>query len=152
MIAPETLSSLTALCARMDGQRRLSREDIARLSNARFGEIWPAMASGATFGEANAGVLGFLASPDATDSLARIEHDLDAQISIVDGMFTEYLAHGDIPAPHYAMRIAILLSKAKAKEQEADFLRGWCKHFGRVRNGGNYSKLAERARKLGVYK
>jgi len=81
--------------------------------------------------------------------MRKADQDLDWQCNTVDKAFTQYREQGEIPAPHYPMRIAILLRKAKEHEREKAFLTAWCRHFPEG-PGGTYDKLAERARKLGV--
>jgi hypothetical protein len=107
------------------------------------------MMQGQTYGQASGGALGFLSQQDGLQVLRSIEHDLDAQVAIVSRSFDDYLARGEVPAPHYAMRVAILLSKNGHKRHEMAFLAAWCKHFGSV-GGATYEKLAARARKLGM--
>lgn len=147
------LLAVEALTRRMQNTPVLSAAEVDRLSKKHMASIWPAIRAGKSYGEASGGVLGFLSGADPQAQLKSIEHDLGAQAEIAAKSFDEYLKRGEIPAPYYPMRIAILLSKAGNKEQEKAFLAAWCKHFGSARNsGGKYGKLAERARKLGAYR
>jgi hypothetical protein len=98
------------------------------------------------------GELSILNQPEAEfrAELALIENDIDRQSEIIIEALNFWFTRGDAPPPYYAWRIAIILSKAKRKDDEATFLKLWCKHFGSVR-GRRYEMLSERARKLGVY-
>jgi len=84
--------------------------------------------------------------------LKNTNNDLDFQVRIVADDFSQYVTTGDAPAPYYPMRIAIILSKAKMKDKEREFLAAWCRHFGALgrRVGGSYGDLVRRAEKLGV--
>lgn len=104
--------------------------------------------TGESWGESAGGALSFLAQPDALAQVKSIDNDLTAQIKIVSDSFVEYLDNGEIPAPYYPWRIAIILRKAKLPQTELDFLRAWCLHFGTVTRGARYKMLAERRRKL----
>ena len=75
--------------------------------------------------------------------------DMGWQCDTVDEAFARYVRTGEIPAPHYPLRIAILLRKAKEPERERRFLAAWCRHF-ETGPGAKYSKLSERARKTGA--
>ena len=77
------------------------------------------------------------------------DKDLGWQIQTVETAFRDYLETGWIPAPHYPLRVAILLRKAKERERERAFLAAWCRHFP-AETGGRYDTLAERARKTGA--
>jgi hypothetical protein len=84
--------------------------------------------------------------------LKNTNNDLDFQVKIVADDFSQYVVTGEAPAPYYPMRIAIILSKAKMKDQEREFLAAWCRHFSAIgrRVGGSYGDLVKRAEKLGV--
>ena len=106
--------------------------------------------TGETYGQA-AGGLTFLNGPQEVvrDHLKSIDNDLGAQVGIVADTFQDYLKTGEVPPPHYPWRIAVILSKAKMKDLEREFLAAWCKHFPKG-NGGRYEDLVSRARKLGA--
>jgi len=146
------LPAVEALCHRMWRQPRLSDADIARRAEEHMQRVWRQVEAGQPVDEATLGVLGFLAQPEGQARLQAIAHDLGAQTRIVDGLFSEYLERGQVPAPHFAMRVAELLAEAGHARHEMAFLAAWCKHFGHVRNGTTATKLAERARALGVYR
>ena len=79
------------------------------------------------------------------------DKDLGWQIQTVESAFRDYLKTGDIPAPYYPLRVAILLRKAKENERERAFLAAWCRHFEAGSGiGATYPKLHERARKTGA--
>lgn len=146
------ISDLEALSLRMWNQTPVSTAEVRELSRERIRAIWPKVVSGQTYDEADGGVLAFLTTPDAQEHLRKIEHDLEAQVKIVDGMFDEYLAYGKVPSPHFAMRIAVLLSTSGYMRHEMAFLAGWCKHFGEAQSNSVYTELAERARSLRMYR
>lgn len=145
----EALCALEALCHRMWNQPRLSEADIARRAEEHMQAIWRQAEKGSPADEAALGVLGFLSQPEGQVHLRAIAHDLGAQTAIVDGMFSEYLERGQIPAPYFARRVSSLLSEAGHERHEMAFLAAWCKHFGHLRNG-THARLVERARQLGM--
>lgn len=81
--------------------------------------------------------------------IKEVDHDLGWQCRTVSDAFERYLKIGEMPAPHFPMRVAILLRKAKDFDREKRFLAGWCKHFPKG-NGVKYGQLVERAKKAGV--
>lgn len=81
--------------------------------------------------------------------LKSTDQNLDWQCDTVADFFRRYLQIGEVPAPYFPMRVAILLRKAKEHEREKRFLSAWCRHFPSG-NGVKYGKLVERARKLGA--
>lgn len=79
------------------------------------------------------------------------DKDLGWQCDTVETAFRHYLETGDIPAPHYPLRVAILLRKAKERERERAFLAAWCRQFPAGTGVGmTYLKLHERAAKTGA--
>lgn len=76
------------------------------------------------------------------------DNDLSQQVTIVQKSFDYWLKTGEIPAPYYAFRIAVILRKAKHKDLEKQFLEAWVRHFPDG-NGKRYADLVERARKMG---
>lgn len=83
--------------------------------------------------------------------LKKIDNNLEEQVNIVYKDFENYLKTGETPAPYYAWRIAIILSKQKMKDKELAFLDAWCQHFSSVKTpGSRYKKLIDRAVKKGV--
>ena len=100
-----------------------------------------------SWGEAAGGALSFLAKPDALQQIKSIDNDLGAQVKIVSDSFAEHLGNGEIPAPYYSWRIAVILRKAKLSAIELEFLRAWCMHFGAV-IGTRYEMLADRLNKM----
>lgn len=61
--------------------------------------------------------------------MKQVDQDLAWQCETVTAAFEQFLKTGEIPAPHYPMRVAILLRKAKDLIREKQFLAAWCKHF-----------------------
>ncbi len=78
-----------------------------------------------------------------------VDQDLVWQCETVTAAFERYLKTGEIPAPHYPMRIVVLLHKAKDFDRERQFLAAWCNHFPSG-NGATYAALVERAKKTGA--
>lgn len=103
-----------------------------------------------TFGEAS-GAPDFLNLDEASFRafMKKADQDLSWQCDTVSDAFRRYLEIGEIPAPHYPMRIAVLLSKARDLDREKQFLAVWCMHFPSG-NGTTYSKLVERAKRVGA--
>lgn len=108
---------------------------------------------GESYGVASGGP-AFLNQPEDAffAYMKSIDNDLDVHVGIVKDAFKLYVQRGEIPAPHYAWRIAVILRKAKMKEKEKEFLTAWCRHFGKIerRAGVTYADLAERAAKMGI--
>lgn len=77
------------------------------------------------------------------------DQDLAWQCGTVSEAFTRYLETGEIPAPHYPMRVAVLLRKTNELNRERQFLAVWCRHFPSG-NGAKYATLVERAKKTGA--
>ena len=105
---------------------------------------------GLTYGKAS-GAPEFLNQDEESFShfMKEVDQDLDWQCDTVAAAFDRYGKTGEIPAPHYPMRVAVLLRKAKELEREKQFLAGWCKHFPSG-NGAKYHVLVERAKKAGA--
>lgn len=130
-----------------------------RLSPAQIDELWkahslkiatPMLETGDTRGQASEGPAFLSLQENAfRDHLRSIDNDLTAQVEIVDKACRAFFETGQLPAPYYAWRIAIILSKAKLKGREKEFLTAWCRHFAEGR-GSRYGEIVERARKLGV--
>lgn len=81
--------------------------------------------------------------------MKQVDQDLAWQCGTLTAAFNRYLKTGEIPAPHYPMRVAILVRKAKDFHREKQFLAAWCKHFPSG-NGATYAALVERAKKIGA--
>jgi hypothetical protein len=58
-----------------------------------------------------------------------IDNNLGEQIAIVAEAFSTYLATGEVPAPHYPWRIAVILRRAKMPEAENEVSRGLVSAF-----------------------
>lgn len=105
---------------------------------------------GLTYGEAS-GAPDFLNQDEASFRafMKEADQDLSWQCDTVIDAFQRYLATGEVPAPHYPMRIAVLLRKARDFAREKHFLAAWCQHFPSG-NGTTYAKIVERAKKCGA--
>ena len=131
----------------------LSQQQLKKLRKENESEAVSRMLeTGETYGEASGG-LEFLNQPesDVLSYLKSIDNDLFAQVEIVNTACREYFKTGEIPAPYYPWRIAVILSKRKMKDREREFLAGWCRHFS-LGIGGRYGDLVRRAEKLEVSK
>lgn len=108
---------------------------------------------GITWGEAT-GAHPILIQPEETfrAELRSINNNLVAQINVIEHYLPKWFSAGEFPPPYYAMRVAIILRKAKEHERERNFLATYLKNF-RSRYGGSRSdeQLIERAVKLGVH-
>lgn len=78
---------------------------------------------------------------------AHIESDLGKQIQIVSRSVEKWFSTGDIPAPHYPWRVAVLLSRSKLVDHERRFLTAFCRHFGKAR-GKKFEQIAQREQQL----
>ncbi len=81
--------------------------------------------------------------------IKKADQNLKLQCEMLKDSFEQHQQTGETPAPHYPMRIAILLRRANDYDRERKFLAAWCKHF-LSGNGSTYGKLVERARKTGA--
>jgi hypothetical protein len=103
------------------------------------GETWNQASSGPTFLSLN--------DEAFRDHMRKIDNDLGEQTAIVSQSFAKYLESGEIPAPYYPWRIAVILRRAQEPELERRFLAAWCRHFP-MGNGQRYAQLIERYQKL----
>ena len=124
-----------------DRQKELLRQAILGMSS-----------QGVTYGQATGAPAYFDQGHDSFRAFIReVDHDLEWQCRTVSDAFRRYYEIGDLPAPHYPMRIAILLRKEKESALERRFLSAWCRQFkSGVGVGVTYSKLIERALKVGA--
>lgn len=145
------LDKLTMLVAFLIEARPLSRAELEKIWKANSNRTFSRMLeTGKTYGQAS-GAPAFLTylEEDFRRHMRSIDNDLGAQVKIVEAACRSYFVTGEIPAPHYPWRIAIILRKAKQTEHERAFLAAWCRHFPEG-NGVIYGKLIERARKCGL--
>lgn len=144
-------TELAALTHRFNTTPILPQHRARELFRASFASVFPAILEGQTYGQASGG-LAILNQPEDAfrAELRAIDNDLGRQIAIVNQSLDNWFEKGEQRAPYYPWRIAVILGKAKRKQEEADFLAAWCHHFGNI-VGGRYSKLSERARKLGAF-
>ena len=144
------LKKVDQLIAFMDGTKPLSQRKRDRLSRRHHRRTVRRMFDeGVTYNQASGGP-DFLNQPDEKTFRAVIrntDQDLSWQCDTVSEAFERYLKTGEIPAPYYPMRIAILLRKAKEAEREHDFLGAWCRHF-QTGPGAKYAQLVERKAKV----
>ena len=124
----------------------------AQKRNSRFfREVLAKMRDGGTsYGQAS-GSPEFLNQDEESFPIFMKEADQDLawQCGTVSQAFRDYLENGEIPAPHYPMRVAILLRKTKEIDRERKFLAVWCKHFPSG-NGATYAAIVKRAKKVGA--
>lgn len=145
-------SELAQLTHRLAVTPLLARQRDNELHRAHFERAFPKMLEGQTYGQATGG-LSVLNQPSEEAFRAELkatDNDLGRQISIVNEALDGWFDQGEIPAPYYAWRVAVILGKAKRKAEEAAFLAAWCKHFGTTK-GNRYEMIAARAVKLGAY-
>lgn len=124
-------------------RERLYRESARADTTKMLGE-------GLTHGQAS-GAQEFLNQDEESFRafMKKADQDLQWQCETVTAAFKRYRQTGEIPAPHYPMRIAVLLHKAKDFNREKQFLAAWCRHFPSG-NGVTYAALIERAKKTGA--
>lgn len=144
------LGRLDALTEFLKEAPILTSQQLKELSKANGRKTLSRMlATGETYGQAS-GAPDFLNQPesDFRVHLQSIDNDLSAQVDIVDAACRLYFKTGEVPAPYYPWRIAVILSKRKMKDRERDFLTSWCRHFA-FGIGSRYGDLVNRAEKLG---
>ncbi|THK37386.1 hypothetical protein EHS39_14265 [Ensifer sp. MPMI2T] len=146
-----TLARLDTLTAFLKDEPKLTAKQLEKLRKAHSRETVSRMLeTGETYGQAS-GAPAFLSMPEADfrAHLRSIDNDLAVQLEIVDKACRSYFDTGEIPAPYYPWRIAVILSKLKMKEREREFLACWCRHFAHG-IGARYGELVKRAERLGV--
>ena len=123
---------------------KLMRTNLRRASKRMLDE-------GQSFGQATGGP-AFLHQDESEfrEFMKKVDQDLAWQCDTVSTAFERYLQIGEVPAPHYPMRIAVLLRKAKDFDRERRFLAAWCRHFPSG-NGRTYQTLVERAKKVNAF-
>ena len=107
------------------------------------------LSTGRLYGEVSGSPNAALFTPDEVEfreRLRTIDNNLAEQVEIVAAAVNFYFRHGEIPAPYYAWRIAVILRKRKEYQREADFLAGFAKHFCRG-GGAKYIKISDRVPK-----
>ncbi|MCR9282635.1 MAG: hypothetical protein NXH99_13150 [Rhodobacteraceae bacterium] len=147
-VAVERLRSLVEFLA---ATPKMTSDQIEKLSKKHLREITSRMLeTGESHGEASGGPT-FLNEPEDQfrNHLNSIDNDLAAQVEIVDDSCRKYFETGEVPAPYYAWRIAIILGKSKKANLEREFLAAWCKHFSDG-VGARYEALVKRAIKKGA--
>lgn len=144
-----SIDSLVTLIDCMEQTPRLSDNEVRALYEPYSESLFERMIStGQRLGEVRGGTLSFLAEVDDRSDVIARDQDFDWQLGVVSGTFSEFLQTGEVPPPHYAMRVAILLRKAARQDLERQFLQGWEKHFGGRGVGSTYSKLSQRLAKI----
>lgn len=125
-------------------QRRRLADRFTRAAVAK------ALSEGLTYGQAS-GAPEFLNQDEDSFRafIKKVDQDIEWQCDTVAAAFDRYRKTGEVPAPHYPMRIAVLLRKAKEFDRERRFLAAWCRHFPSG-NGATYGALLERAKKAGA--
>jgi hypothetical protein len=144
------LERLDVLTLFLMGAAILTPQQIEKLRKARSRKTVSRMLeTGESYGQAS-GAPDFLNQPegDFRAHLLSIDNDLSAQVEIVDTSCRAFFETGEMPAPYYPWRIAVILGKAKMRDREREFLSAWCRHFAAGR-GKRYDELVERAKKLG---
>lgn len=110
---------------------------------------------GITYGQASSAVLGPGQNPlehlnqdqNAVQAhLRSIDNDLGAQLAILEAAFSLWFSIGEVVAPYYAWRVALILRKAKRHDLELKWLSAWCRHFGPEEywGGQRFKALADR--------
>lgn len=145
------LARLDALTKFLKAAPKLSPQQLDKLRRAHsHNAVSRILETGKTYGQAS-DAPSFLQLPesDFRTHLQSIDNDLSAQLDIVDKACRSYFDTGEVPAPYYPWRVAIILSKRRMNDRERDFLAGWCRHFSSG-IGGRYGELVKRAEKLGI--
>jgi hypothetical protein len=142
------LDSLLILIECMEITPRLAQKEVEELRKKQLKIIDRMIETGENWNKASSGP-SFLSLDEKSFQahMRMIDNDLGEQTSIVSKAFAGYLEIGEMPAPYYAWRIAVILRRAKMLEIERRFLAAWCRHF-MEGNGSRYAALNERNRKL----
>lgn len=148
-IGKNNLTSLLVLIDCMERTPRLTDDEVKALYEPYSRRIFDEMLdTGESLGEVRGGTLRFLSRADDRSEIIARDQDFDWQLGVVSGCFSEFLQTGDIPPPHYAMRVAVLLRKSKLPDLERRFLEAWEKHFGGRGIGATYVALSKRLAKM----
>lgn len=109
------------------------------------------METGESFGTASSG-LSILNQPEESfkSELKRKNDDLESQLDIFNEALDIWFTHGEPHPPYYPWRIAVILSKAKRKDKEEEFLRAYSRHFKQRPGGARDAKINARAAKFGI--
>lgn len=140
--------ALRVLIECMEQTLPLSHQEVVDLSANQHAVVGRMIATGETWNQASSGP-AFLSRDEGEfrDHLRTIDNDLGEQTAIVADGFSRYLKMGEMPAPYYPWRIAIILRREKKLDLEKRFLAAWCHHFSNG-VGTRYAQLVERLRKL----
>lgn len=138
------LDNLVQLIALLEEREQLAAEEINRLREAKLRQV-------------KAQRVGWKDPDDDIPWLALSEeeraaaaNDLAIHVENLRVQCDCYFRTGSLPAPHSAMRIAIILARAKLADQERAFLTAWCRHFRHAESGRTYGELVKRAEKRGA--
>ena len=144
----EVTDRLAKLCARLETTDPLNEQLAKAKRRAATDNLLERMLAGQTYGEA-VGDLSILNQHEDSfrAELKSIDNDIERQIDIIHEALDGWFGKGLAPPPYYPWRIAVILSKAKRKEEEKRFLSAWCRHFGSWK-GGRYEALASRLKKM----
>ncbi len=143
--------ALAKLIDHMNATKPLSKKQVATLIKKRQDALFEEIETKGSGNIQHEEPLSHLRLPEEEYKafMKKADNDLAQQVSIVRDSFDFWLKSGMTPAPYYAYRIAVILSKAKRKDLEKEFLAAWTRHFP-TGNGKRYADLAERARKMGI--
>lgn len=140
--------ALRVLIECMEQTPPLSAAEVAVLAKKQNAVFARMLETGETWNQASSGLPFLSLHEDAfRDHMKVIDNNLGEQIAIVAEAFSTYLATGEVPAPYYPWRIAVILRRAKMPEAEKRFLAAWCQHFPSG-NGVRYAQLVVRYRKM----
>jgi len=148
------LDALTSLLQRLETTPLLSAEEAAKRSKKFYAAMSARMFDEGVSSGVAAGVPSHLTGSEEhfRAEMARMDNLLGEQVRIFQEGLDQWFTHGERFPPYYPYRIAVILRKAKRPDLEADFLRGYVRHFGHWRHGGaRYAQIVERAMKVGVY-
>ena len=149
VLGQKDMEALNALIQRLFDTEVFPEAEAAALYKARLrGIVGLMLDEGLTYGAASGG-LSFLQDADASEQIRTFANDLERQVQIVHKMLDSWFEWGETVYPHYPLRIAIILRKAKAFDEERRFLAAFGQHF-RGHGSSPYLKLTIRAEKLGV--
>lgn len=140
--------ALRVLIECMEQTPTLSGAQVNALVKTQTATFARMLETGETWNQASSGPAFLSLNEDAfRDHMKAIDNDLGEQTAIVSQAFARYLEIGEMPAPYYPWRIAVILRRAKRPDMEKKFLSAWCRHFA-TGNGVRYAQLVERFEKL----
>ena len=153
-LSPELAETVDKIIHLFNDANVISKTEREKLSKDNRNRITNRLLAGQTYREA-ANIPDYFNQDENSfrEFMKDVDQDLQWQCKTVTEAFNTYRTTGILPAPHYPMRIAILLRKAKDHDREHIFLAAHCRHFPSEDTGqyAAYTALTKRAEKINAF-